>query len=137
MAAVAVLASAAILAGTGVAVADRQGDRPPRPEPVEVTITGDVEGLHPGVDAVLELTITNPYRFDVQVRDLDVVVTDASPDCSASALVVEPAPTGLVIAGRGEGNVTVPIAMPRSVPDACQGAVFPLSYTATAIQAGH
>lgn len=133
MAVAAGLAVAAIVVGTGMALAARPSDdAPPRPSHVELAISGEVDGLYPGGGVALDVTLTNPYRFDLRVRSLEVDVSDASPACPASVLVVGPVPSGQRIPGRGATAVDVPIAMLDTAPDACQGATFALSYTATA-----
>ena len=127
------VAAVAILAGGGMAMARRStGPAPPRPSHLELAISGDVEGLHPGAHAALEVTVANPYAFDVRLRSLEITVGDAGPDCSAPALIVGPIPTDDIVRGRAASVVDVPIAMADSAPDACQGATFPLTYTATA-----
>ncbi|HSL56511.1 MAG TPA: hypothetical protein VK866_01585 [Acidimicrobiales bacterium] len=129
--AIVVIATTA-LAVSGVALAARGGGRPAPPAPVALTLSGAVDGLFPGASTVLPVNVGNPYRFAVRVTSLEVVVGDASAACRATVLELGPAPPGAVLPRRGSAVIDVPIAMRADAPNECQGAVFPVDYTATA-----
>ena len=107
--------------------------------PLTVTLEGSVEGLYPGAEVALPLQVRNPT--DVTLR-LDMLeVRAGSPDlegCPADALLVGPdrSPGGasleltLELGPGTEGVLAVPVTMATDADSACQGAVFPLDYTA-------
>lgn len=131
-AAMALVTAAAITLGAGAVLAARGGQRPPRPPAISLTVSGDIDGLFPGADLTIPVRITNPYRFAIRVASVDVDVANASPSCPGSVLTTGTPLVGSSIAGAGSAVIEVPVAMSSGAPDACQGAVFALSYTATA-----
>jgi hypothetical protein len=120
------LAIALLLAGPAVAATDS--------EPIE--ITGEIEGLFPGGEATLQTEVANPHPFPIEVTVYDVVIGDASPSCPASVLDIGPATTGVVIPAGETGVVPVPVQMSETAPESCQGAIWPLTYLATAVEVG-
>jgi hypothetical protein len=97
-----------------------------------------VDGLYPGADRRLVLTMTNPYDFDLLVTDVRAgVVATTKPGC-------DPVPANLTVGGYdGELPVRVEagedretgafgLRMPNTVVDACQQAVFTLAVHADA-----
>lgn len=108
-------------------------------------------GLRPGLSAPVDITIKNPYSFNINITKIAVssafALTPAVVGCSADANFSTTNYTGSPIPiGKG-GTVqlsksTIPTAawpQVRMAPlvgnqDRCQGAHFSLSYTATAVQ---
>jgi hypothetical protein len=122
-----------VLATASALLAKPGNGRPPpdRGKP-SFTITGDVAGLVPLVEGTIEVTVTNRERFDIMVDSLEVSVGDASTDCGREYLVIGPAPLPAVIAARSGSTLVVAARLAHDVPDACQGMVWPLTYTGTA-----
>ena len=108
------------------------GGPPPDKGKHNFTITGDVAGLVPLVEGMIEVTVTNKERFDIVVDTLEVSVGDASTDCGREYLVVGTAPLPAIIAARSGSMLVVAARLAQDVPDACQGMVWPLTYTGTA-----
>jgi hypothetical protein len=103
--------------------------RPPHHQPEFFSISGDVDGLYPGVDTTLQLTITRIRKVKVVVRSIDVqsVGVDRA-GCPVSA-VSSPGWEGRErLLNRRTVTIDVPISMSYSAPDACQGATFALHY---------
>lgn len=95
-------------------------------------IAGSVSGLYPGISTHLFLTVTNPQAYAIKVTQIRTSVGSPSAACGASNLVVGTFTGHRVVARHGKAVVTVPISLRHAAPDACQGAVFPLTYTGTA-----
>ncbi len=106
----------------------------PAAEPIE--ITGEIDGLYPGSSATLQAQVVNPHPFPIEVISFDVAVSDASASCPASALEIRNVGTGVVIAAGETGTVPVEVQMTPTAPESCQGATWPLSYSATAVEVG-
>lgn len=107
--------------------------------PLAVTLEGSVQGLYPGAEVALPLQVRNPTEVTLRLDMLEVRV--GSPDlegCPADALLVGPdrSPGGasleltLELGPGTEGVLAVPVTMATDADSACQGAVFPLDYTA-------
>jgi hypothetical protein len=101
-----------------------------------------VEGLYPGAIRKLNLTLTNPYDFDLQMTAIDAdLVATSNPGCEpiASNLEVQPF-TGAVPSKIPAGDSTeagsVPLHMPNTVANDCQQAVFTITLTADATRVG-
>ena len=105
--------------------------------PQNFTITGDAAGLFPGGTVQLPLTINNPNQQDIRVTSITVTVTDSSSaSCGTSFLRTSNyTGPGFVVGANGSNTISLPIAMSRSAPDACQSVTFTLSYLAKAEQA--
>lgn len=123
------LVLAAGAAGAAVAARKPPG---PSPSPAAFELSGAVEGLYPTVDALLAIKIENPHAFPIVVETVDITTGDAGPGCDVSNLVIGQVPVPLLVPARGEATVTVAASLTDDVADACQGATWPLSYTATA-----
>jgi LPXTG-motif cell wall-anchored protein len=98
---------------------------------VQFTLTTDYTGLYPNADASVPVTVHNPKGYELAVHTAAVTVGDASPGCRAANLEASSF-SGDVVAPP-HGDATIPVHMHRlaSAPDACQGATFPLSFTAS------
>lgn len=94
------------------------------------TVAGEIDGLYPGAVATLDATVTNPYPFAIRVSSVAVGVGDAGPGCPASMLEVGGSVGSVEVAGHATGTVPLEVRMQASAPDACQGAMWPLRFTA-------
>jgi len=120
---------------------------PPAPSSA-FTIAGDVPGaLAPGLGATVPVTITNPQTFPITVTDL--VMTPAAgtskPGCDGTAnlsvtqsnmaggavSVVVPAGGSVVLPAQGATAPVVTMLDLGSNQDACKGAAFSFTYSAT------
>jgi hypothetical protein len=113
----------------------------------DFTISGQLTGLAPGVTAHLYLTVTNPNNQAIKVTALSAVLSSVvkasnapSGTCAASTSNLQiGAWTGeqFTIAKNASGSSSpsyIPVTMPASVANACQGATFNLTYSSTAVQ---
>lgn len=99
------------------------------------TIAGAVGGLYPGASTQLVLTVSNPQPFAIDVTSITTAVANPSASCAGSNLSVAAFSGNLTIPGRGAKKVSVPVALSHAAPDACQGVVFPLTYSGLANKA--
>lgn len=121
------VAAAVLLAAVATA-----GDEPASGTPIAFTITGSVERLYPGLSLPLPLTVTNGEPFPIVVTSIVESVGDGATGCPGAYLTIGGLPGTIVVPARGSAIVAVPIARRHSAPDACQGAVFALSYSGQA-----
>jgi hypothetical protein len=100
-----------------------------------------VEGLYPGADRRLVLTLDNPYTVDLVVTDVRAhVIATSRPGCEPVAQNLEvqryhgdlPVRVG---AQDSRSAGVVPLHMPNSVVDACQQATFTIALDAVANRA--
>lgn len=102
----------------------------------------DVDGLYPGAERRLVLTLTNPYAFDLTVTGLrSALVTTSRPGCEPVAENLELRDFAGTLPVRVDGRDSrevgyVPVHMPNTVVDACQKATFTIAVTADAARAG-
>jgi hypothetical protein len=107
---------------------------PPAP-PGTFTIAGDDSGLYPGASKQLVLVVSNPQHFAIVVTSIQTTVGNASQTCSGSYLSVGAFSGQLQVADGGQASVTVTVTLSHAAPDACQGAIFPLTYHGSAVKA--
>ena len=126
----------AVVAGVSAAQPGRGGDRT---VPLQFHLAGSVNGLYPGGTRTLSVRIANPYPFAILVTDLKAHVDPAGPDCPADALTVTPVPSNVVVARDSESTYPFSASLDPSAPDGCQGAMWPITYIASAERAttGH
>jgi hypothetical protein len=126
--AVAAFALAALLA---VALAQSKGPRRAAPRVRHaLTVSGSMRWLFPGRSTRLPLVVRNNRGFRIRLVSLTVRVRDARPGCGKRYLRVGRLRRKLLVPPHGFRTVDLAITMLRSAPNACQGAVFPLRYTA-------
>ena len=97
-------------------------------------ITGSISGLYPGGPLSLRLTVTNDENFRIEVSSITTTVHDAAPSCPAADLAVGRYAGPLVVPANGTRSTHVPARLSHAAGNACQGAVFPLSYSGHAIK---
>jgi hypothetical protein len=101
-----------------------------------------VEGLYPGARRKLNLTLTNPYKFDLQMTAMRAeLVSTSKPGCAPTSVNLDVQPyTGTLptkIPARDSRETgAIPLHMPNSVANDCQKAVFTIQVTADATRAG-
>jgi hypothetical protein len=126
--------AAAMLQGEGSSAAAPPVPPSP-PPPGSFAIAGDIGGLYPGASRQLVLVVSNPQHFSIVVTSIQTVVGNASTSCSGSFLSVGTFAGQLQVPGNGHASVTVAVTLSHAAPDACQGAVFPLTYHGSAVKA--
>ena len=102
----------------------------------DIEVTGEVDGLYPGVMKTLDARVTNPQPFTIRVTSVGASVGNASPGCLASMLEVDTSTTTVDVAPGATGTVPVRVRMDHSAPDACESVTFPLVFAATAVDTG-
>ncbi len=121
---------AAITAGTGMAIAASDtgtGDEQGAP----LTLSGSVEGLTPGAARDLAVTIANPNAKPLVVASVATTVTTPAQDCPARSLTVGDLDTPVTVPATGSASGRLPVRLAPDAPDACQGTVFALRFSAT------
>ena len=98
---------------------------------VQFTLTTDYTGLYPNADVSVPVTVHNPEAYRLAVHTADVRVGDASPACSAANLEASSYSGDVIAPAHGDTTIPIRMHMLASAPDACQGATFPLSFTAS------
>ena len=102
----------------------------------EFTVGGDIAGLYPGAEMTLDAEVTNPFPFAIRVVSVSVAVADAGPGCPASVLSVSGSTDAVEVPAGRVGIVPLDVRMSSDAPDACQGATWPLRFTATGVARG-
>jgi hypothetical protein len=100
--------------------------------PSRFSISGGVTGLYPGASLPLVLTIINPQHFSIDVISVTTSVGDASAACPSSNLSVTAFNGNLIVPEQGNATLVLTASLTYFAPDACQGAVFPLTYSGVA-----
>jgi len=98
-------------------------------------VSGDVDGLGPGVSRPLQLRLGNPGPGDIFVRAITVAVGDSPTGCAGSNVRVAPLGAPIFVPGRGAAQATLDVTMLGSAPGACEGATFRLTYGGSAVKA--
>jgi len=110
--------------------------------PLTVTLEGSVEGLYPGASIGLPLEVRNPTETTLRLDVLEVRVGQPDRDgCPADALLIGPdrIPGGtsldvsLLLAPGVDELLAIPVTMASDAASACQGATFPLDYSAQGV----
>lgn len=98
-------------------------------------VSGNVDGLGPGVTRPLALRLQNPNNTAIYVESVVVTVGNSSTGCTGSNLRVGALPARVFVLGRGSAQASLPVTMLGSAPAACEGATFPLTYGGSAVKA--
>lgn len=121
------------LVGTGIAATAAGGDSANAAAGHSgFGISGRVAGLYPGASLPLTLRIDNPNSFKIDVVSITTSIGDASAACLAANLTVSQFTGDILVPAHGSASEAVVAMLQHSAPNACQGAVFPLTYNATA-----
>jgi hypothetical protein len=104
---------------------------------VSVTST-PVTGLYPGASKKLTLRIKNTYTYPVKVTSVKTKVAAGTsrPGCAGTRanLLLSTFARAITIKPKKTAPVVMTVVMPPSVADACQGAIFRITFT---IHAAH
>ncbi|MEP6623649.1 MAG: hypothetical protein ABJC79_04350 [Acidimicrobiia bacterium] len=117
--------SLVMLTASGVGIAHAASDR-------DFMLSADFRGLYPNADLVVPVSVYNPQRYDLAVHAATAIVSDASPQCPASNVIAQTFSGDVVVRSHERSIVPVRMQMLATAPDACQGAVFPLTFDAHA-----
>jgi len=108
------------------------------PCPKSFSIGGNISGLFPGAHLNLPVLVTNQNSQDIKVMQIQITVTGTDKaDCSTGTTNLQPTNytgPGFVVARNSTVTVLMPITMPGSVANACQGATFQLRYSGSAVK---
>jgi hypothetical protein len=96
-------------------------------------MTGEVDGLFPGVETVVQATVTNQQTFTIVVTALTVRALDSSTDCPGSLLQFGQLASTVGVSPGAATVVRIPVRLDVGAPDACQGATWPLEFSGTAV----
>jgi len=118
--AVLLVASVVTLTATVAGAADTQ-----------FTLTTNYTGLYPDADVTVPVTVHNPMAYDLAVHTAAVQVGNANPGCTADFLEASSFSGDVVAPAHGDTTIPIRMHMLASAPDACQGATFPLSFSAS------
>jgi hypothetical protein len=127
------------MSGSGSAVAGRATPIAARNVPVAdriapvLRVHGRVIGLFPGARKRMRVTVRNTGRSTLVVTSITVRVDDASSACPGTNVRIRPFSGRVRVRASGSVMILLRARMPRSVPDACQGARFSLRFSARAI----
>ena len=121
-----VLPALATLAG---ARAGARSDPAPAPHPA-IRLSGHVAGLYPGAAKSFRVSVANRSRRRWVVRLVKAVPSTPNRRCPAGNLKLAPYRGALELPPRARRSVSLRAAMRPDVPDACQGALFPLTFRA-------
>jgi LPXTG-motif cell wall-anchored protein len=123
--AVLLVASVVTLTATVAGAADTQ-----------FTLTTNYTGLYPDADVTVPVTVHNPMAYDLAVHTAAVEVGNANPGCTAGYLEASSFSGDVVAPAHADTTIPIRMHMLASAPDACQGATFPLSFTASGSPVG-
>ena len=101
-----------------------------RPLTQPLVVRGHVRGLYPGASKRLRVVVRNRAEVVVRLERLDVRVADASPRCRAANVTVRGFEGSKPIPAGGRRRLRLRARMRAAAPNACQGARFPLTFTA-------
>jgi hypothetical protein len=96
----------------------------------QLTITGSVDGLRPGVAADLTLTLDNRSDEPSTVHSVGVRVTGATSGCPLAALSARSWTGVLVVPAHGVATAVVPVTLTDSAGE-CAGTTWQLAYTSS------
>ena len=105
--------------------------RPPLGTTRPLVVHGRVRGLYPGASRRMRLVVRNPSSTSVRLTRVTARVANASARCHARNVTIEGFAGSRAIPARGSVRILLPTRMRTTAPNACQGARFPLTFTAT------
>jgi hypothetical protein len=101
----------------------------PVPQPA-IGLSGHVAGLYPGAAKSFRVSVANRTRRRWVVHLVKAVPGAPNRRCPAESLKLVPYRGALELPPRARRSVSLRAAMRFDVPDACQGARFPLTFRA-------
>jgi hypothetical protein len=120
----------ALVAFAGVRAGPR-GNPAPR---AAIRLSGHVAGLYPGAAKSFRVSVANRSRRRWVVRLVKAIPDAPNRRCPAESLKLAPYRGALELPPRARRSVSLKAAMRPDVPDACQGALFPLAFYALVSQ---
>lgn len=97
----------------------------------QFTLTAGYQGLYPDARVAVPVTVHNPQSFPIEVSTASATVGDARSDCPSRYVSVTTFAGRVRVPAYGTSIVPMQFHMLASAPDACQGAVFPLTFRAS------
>ena len=95
------------------------------------TLSADFVGLYPGADLTVPVTAHNSQQYALIDKTAVVSVGNASPQCVAANVTAHSFSGDVTVPAGGSATIPVRMQMSAAAPDACQGATFPLGFSAT------
>lgn len=126
----ALITGAAIAAGTGMAIAASDFAGPAGEQGAPITLSGSVEGLHPGAARDLTVTIANPNAKPLVVREVTTSVDSPAEACPATALTAAPLAAPVTVPAQSSASGRIPVTLSADAPAGCQGVRFALRFAA-------
>ena len=103
----------------------------PSPNARTVVVHGRVRGLFPGARKQMRVVLRNTTPETVRLTGITAVVANASPTCRARNVSVRGFVGSRTIPALASIRVPLRSRMRPKAPNACQGARFPVRFTAT------
>lgn len=97
----------------------------------DFTLSADFVGLYPDADVDIPVTVHNPQTYPIAVQSASVTIGDASPTCTNANVTAQSFSGDVHVPAGDDATFPLRMHMLASAPDACQGASFPLTFTAT------
>jgi hypothetical protein len=98
-------------------------------------VNGHVSGLYPGLRKQMRIVVRNPQTFTVHVTQVTARVSNASSTCRSRNVRIARFTGSRTIPAHGRITIYLASRMRRKAPNACQGARFPVTFTATMARA--
>jgi hypothetical protein len=96
-----------------------------------VFVHGHVRGLYPGATRPMQVSVRNPAPVSVRLVRMTARVSNASSACLSRNVSIRRFVGAKTIAPLGRIRISLRSRMRRRAPNACQGARFPVTFTAT------
>jgi hypothetical protein len=96
-------------------------------------VSGHVTGLYPGATKRLRLTLRNPNPFPITVKQVRTSVRSSIAGCPSKSIRVRPFKGSKRVGPRSKAKVKVAVTMSPTVPQACAGRRYRLTYRGKAI----
>lgn len=126
----ALITGAAIAAGTGMAIAASDFAGPAGEQGAPITLSGSVEGLHPGAARDLTVTIANPNAKPLVVSEVTTSVDSPAEACPATALAAASLAAPVTVPAQSSASGRIPVMLSADAPAGCQGVRFALRFAA-------
>ena len=125
----ALITGAALVAGTGMAVAASEIASRADEQGAPITLSGSVEGLVPGAARDLSVTIANPNPKPLVVGEVTTAVASPDKACPATTLTAAPLAAPVAVPAQSTASGRIPVTLAADAPSACQGVRFALRFS--------
>lgn len=125
----ALITGAALVAGTGMAVAASEIAGRADEQGAPITLSGSVEGLVPGAARDLTVTIANPNPKPLVVGEVTTAVASPDKACPATTLTAAPLAAPVAVPAQSTASGRIPVTLAADAPSACQGVRFALRFS--------